>query len=727
MLGFLGKAQESILIDAPGRTSSSAGIRSFENLFGVWLNRMGGTFEYLPSNTGTVPDLQQTSAGQVAFNGDARSIVGIGSDLSNTYSFLIGRSANTVFLRYSTTAALVPANRQIRQKLYDPSLIRSFYAIGGGAGGGSYIGAMRLPYCPNMESFAFINGPDTNAYTTITAITGMWSKKLRTFRGYATATAMLTAIENPFPASLEYFIFGFNNATSAGLVNNLIAACVNLKGIYLAADVWAETVTSPTPFSGTLQISHVPAWKYLLLNSASVTDVNYALTDVNIKRLGLRGATALSGATFQALVNLLFASTTGEFINLNLANQVWTRTFVDGDFKSTLTDVWAYGNRFTGNLSLTTARPGIVNFAFGNDATSLAAAAKSDLQIVNISGLTSATLIDMSNCRIEQITLPANTVATTLALGGNELDTAVADFRTALSGMTGLTSLYLSNGGDTTVGSDAGQNSTNGIGVLNLSTLIKLVVLRANSCKITGTLTVPATLATLVAANNTITGLSGAGNALTTLRIPNSTAFVHNFATTPNVAVLVTNSNSLTAIDLSGKTTTAQYGRIEVTNCATLASFSFSAVAGRAAISPSSGTVIQVTGCPLLTVVNNLANISYSATTTGRPFNFSGNALNMVFPFGSNSFVPSAAQIQNNGISTANLDATIDNMYLNRAKFAAVTIAKSCNVAGTNSAATGVYQAPVGFSAGVSDGSPATAKEKMYVLAINYGITFTYN
>lgn len=78
-------------------------------------------------------------------------------------------------------------------------------------------------------------------------------------------------------------------------------------------------------------------------------------------------------------------------------------------------------------------------------------------------------------------------------------------------------------------------------------------------------------------------------------------------------------------------------------------------------------------------------------------------------------------------MSSANVDSTINNIYTNKTKWNSYTVAKSINIAGSNAAASGIYQAPAGFVLGVSDGAPASAKEQIYVLVNNYGWTITYN
>jgi hypothetical protein len=55
------------------------------------------------------------------------------------------------------------------------------------------------------------------------------------------------------------------------------------------------------------------------------------------------------------------------------------------------------------------------------------------------------------------------------------------------------------------------------------------------------------------------------------------------------------------------------------------------------------------------------------------------------------------------------------------------SLTKSLNIAGTNAEPSGTYQAPAGFVQGSNDGTPASAKEQLYVLVNNYGWTMTFN
>jgi len=88
-------------------------------------------------------------------------------------------------------------------------------------------------------------------------------------------------------------------------------------------------------------------------------------------------------------------------------------------------------------------------------------------------------------------------------------------------------------------------------------------------------------------------------------------------------------------------------------------------------------------------------------------------------------FYPDAIVIHAN-LSQADLDATIDHVYQNRNDWPAFG-GRPWDIAGSNAAPSGTYQAPVGFVLHLSDGNPISAQEKLFVLAHNYGWVITFN
>lgn len=101
---------------------------------------------------------------------------------------------------------------------------------------------------------------------------------------------------------------------------------------------------------------------------------------------------------------------------------------------------------------------------------------------------------------------------------------------------------------------------------------------------------------------------------------------------------------------------------------------------------------------------------SFQAITTG---------LNKTLPIGT-KIIATTIAINNCGMTQANVDGNINNLYVNRLAFDN-TQGKHFNIGDSNAAPSGTYQAPAGYiqaTTGVvgDDGTPASAKEQIYVL-----------
>jgi hypothetical protein len=131
-------------------------------------------------------------------------------------------------------------------------------------------------------------------------------------------------------------------------------------------------------------------------------------------------------------------------------------------------------------------------------------------------------------------------------------------------------------------------------------------------------------------------------------------------------------------------------------------------------------------------IMNNklLTSITWpnKMTLYSTAFFLNNNGLNVAFPFGTRIRTTSGEiRIQDNLMSTANVDATIANIYNSKDDWA--TYAKVLRIHGSNQAAGGVYQAPSGYVQGGSDGTPVSAKEQAFVLVnqTTTGSTKKYN
>lgn len=110
---------------------------------------------------------------------------------------------------------------------------------------------------------------------------------------------------------------------------------------------------------------------------------------------------------------------------------------------------------------------------------------------------------------------------------------------------------------------------------------------------------------------------------------------------------------------------------------------------------------------------------SFNIDSTGnllRNISLQDNRLNQTYGFGTKILHNNGTwNLSNNLHSLANIDANINDIYTNRAAFN--TGAKALNISGTgNAAPSGTFQAPAGFVLGEADGTPASAREQMYVL-----------
>jgi hypothetical protein len=227
--------------------------------------------------------------------------------------------------------------------------------------------------------------------------------------------------------------------------------------------------------------------------------------------------------------------------------------------------------------------------------------------------------------------------------------------------------------------------------------------------------------------NPNLTGINNLyiHNSCTVFNLSN-TGLNFDFTNFPAISHLLINTNNAqTVIDISGRnvTTTIISNTFIIHTCGSLTSIIFPSNAANSVFQ----NTVAIYNNAVLTTLSNLDLISMTQTNSGRYFDVYNNAsLNITFPFGANSFTPHAIQIQNNAMNVTNVDATIDSIYTNKTKW--IYSPKSLNISGAgNAAPSGTYQAPAGFVLGVSDGTPASAKEKVYVLVNNYSWTITMN
>jgi hypothetical protein len=693
--------------------------------------------EYDPANTGSTPDqMTLVSTALLTFaTSDYRAKTSFAeSNLSTGYvglNFKIPASGALRTFQYNSNAALSPANRTINYIFRNPLVIKAIAFIDGNSGS-NISGTFAFPYLQNLESFYLDQGANA-----ITSITERFPENLKYFALGVASGTNLSSIQRAFPQSLLGLILPCANSTLASGINTLIANLSNLLYLLLINEPASASATQVVNTNGKMPVSSLTivsaSLKALGVASASLTAITYSFT--TLEWLTLYGCTSLNSTTFKAIVETFFASSNQSYLNIGTSNLTWSRNIGASDIKSSCVQVHLHGNIITGTISLSASRPNLIAFTTGQDTTSItSAASKNNLGTVDVSGATAVALLDLSNSQIVNLTLPANTVCTELGLGGNKLDTTVnTSLLSQILAMSALTTLFLSAGSTLSNDIENGQNSTNGFGAnRDFSALTNLTFLQANNVKLSGSLKIPTSLQTLSASFNSLTSIAaGTISSLTNIQIENNASFDFDFTRVPNITRIVASNCAIVTCDLSGRTATTQWNGtvITVTGNSLLTSITFPTTQARCVLSAGGTSSINIGSCPLLATVNNLENINYSSLTGANARNFvaSGCALNQDLKIGVNNFLPTVISIQNNGMSNANVDTNIGNIYTNRSKWSTTTVSKSLNIAGTNATPSGTYQAPTGFVLGSADGTPASAKEQAYVLVNNYGWTITMN
>jgi hypothetical protein len=733
--GFFGKYQVKQSFTFDGRAVGSTRLYdiSLSQRQQIPDNNCLFVMEWDAANATPNPDLQALiSASTIAFNSDFRAKSTYGVTPANTgpvnANFLSATSIREFV--YNTNTA---RTRTINFYFNRPDIIDVFTPTLSG-----FVTTYNLPYLVNCR-YMVLGSNSVSAI--LTTINGAWPESLQ--YAYIQTSNTLTTIQRAFPKNLLGLVLISGNATMGVIstLNTLLANCSNLLHLCNRTPVSAQVnVSGVTPLgAGTLNIAHMTSLQSLHLSgsgssASALTDISYGFT--TLKNLFLSGMSNLNSTTFQAIANIAMATANLEFLNISNGNQTWSRNIGAADLPTTCTGFWIHGNIITGTISLSASRPNLTGFGIGLDSSSItSAASKNNIGTVDVSGATAVALLDLSNSQIVNLTLPANTVCTELGLGGNKLDVTVNTSLIAqITAMTALQTLMLSAGTTSSVNVENGQNSTSGFGNnLDLSALPVLSVLFANACKLTGNIKLPSSVTQVYFDTNNLTGIQGTNTfgSLTNFRCANNASFTFDFTRLTVFTAITATSSGLTTIDLSGRTATTVLSQVFLTcnSCASLVSIIFPTTQAKTVVNSSITSTINISSCASLATLTNIENINYSNLASNVQRNFTANAcaLNIDFKFGNNNWLPTAIQVQNNGMSNANVDTNIGNVYTNRTKWSTTIIAKSINIAGTNAAPTGIYQAPIGFVLGSADGTPITAKEQAYVLVNNYGWTITMN
>lgn len=730
-------------------------INAGDGLASLGMAGVTGYFEYdidgvsgsLPATTNIEdPKLAATSyvAGEHKVNLLAAKTVNINQTsvlVSPTVQLRMERALNSPFIYYefavNGSTALTPATRRMNVRIFQPDAIGylcfSQYSNQPNATR-NIVHALKdnildLRHFTNLDTLTFGIGVVWDS----SPLTVRFPEYLRVVHF---SPRMPSAIIGKLPKSVEYFE-GFTNCGGSVSLNGFFDDAENMISLYLSRIAnqtqWPSTSTINL-ITGSLDISHMSNLKEFTLSNNSVMTGLTLPTKTDWEHILIHtiSSTAANSIDASIIENLFDSPNLVSFIFYNSSYSI-TRNINNEDISDDLVWFWNYGNNWTGDITITDAKPTLKEFKVGGTSSE-----SNVFPNINLTGLSggSLTTLHLQGVQCENLLLPASLPnITDITLYDNKLSISTnSDLITKINGYTSLVNVHLS-----TTGSFAttrfGQDSVDGLGSNpDLSGLVNMTQLNIALCKITGSLTVPNLNKLMFIDVSHNTGLTSITNftshtTLQTLRAVGCHSL--NLEVTPaftRVFVFQISDVNFVEFNLTGRTASDQISSFQLERC------SFS---GGTAIFPSvtdkfrlgNGVPMIIMDSPTLTNIQNLEFVTFANYTTGSNiFSMTGNALDITFPFGANSFIPKSISIQNNGMSVANVDATINNIYTERAKWSTYTgVGEVLNISGSNASPTGIYQAPAGFSLGVSDGTPASAKEQAYVLVNNYGWTITMN
>lgn len=742
MIGFIGKGQAVLESrDAGGEVQQGARYFAlpcthFVQGFGIIaepdISSEGSPDEFTPfsSNTwGIYTDATFVRAR--SFDNPLWRVPTIGGYINNSriikaniQSAYTGMTRSIRF-RYNT-ANINLATRDFRIRISDPGevVMLVFYSennTGLAVNGNEtqWVGNLgkQLNQFPNCKAIVI-------ARQAITSIDG-WPANL--VMVYLRNLPVLTSIAK-FPKTMKHISWNSANNLDASFYNDAMQDCADLEDLYFAWDSGYPNTFGfgPTGITGTLDLTGKDKLKVITMAGSPLITWILPADLSNIEVFDLRNSN-LKNSNKASLQSIL---TNGKVISFWMDQNAainWNKNLVDADFGNTLRWFGAIRSGINGNVTLVAPKPNILHFWMGN--LTAASANSNVLPTVNVSGLTGVFKLDLSGCDIETLTLPVTPSLSILYLFGNKISIAShPNLLNQIRACTGLTDLRLGSGSN----ADSGQNSLDGFGNnLNIDSLINLTTFAADSCKLTGRVTLSNTAKLTAIQAQWNAALEGFNNL--TAHSPTITSIVVDrcdiiqlpeLSTMTKIITISARFSGLNNVDLSGRTDQGAMGQILVNNCPNLVSITFPSILGAAKCSLD----IHAHNCPNLAGLNNMENIEYTSgqATLRRWHIYNCPLLNIVFPFGANNFLPGFIAIENNNMSQANVNATIDSIYQNRAKNWG-TGQKTLGINGTNAAPSGIYQAPAGFIQGANDGNPVSAKEQVYVLANNYGWNVAMN
>jgi hypothetical protein len=655
----------------------------------------------------------------------------VGSVFTTTKFILNGFPNGNNHYAYTPNTALTPPTRKYKIDIQRPDFIHGLYLYGVNMfpnettstnnfnSGATF--SLDLRYFNNLKVINFHNGIWSNNIN----ITFPNSNTFESF--FINSKVSPTTLNFSLPSTTKHIgLYG-----SIPSVTTVIQNCNNCETL-LFANVNSYN-NANNSITGALNISHMTNLKDISIHqNNSLTSLTLPSGKSDWNSINIEALSASQSATINTSIigDILSSSTLQSFYFFN-NRYVINRNITNTDMPPNIQYFQIGGNSFTGDITLTSYRP--VKQIFTGNSSYRSGAQQNSHPNVNITGLTACQYIDLSGSNIQTLQLPNSTACQTLILFDNKLDINTnPTIINQINLMTGITSLRLGNSSWPTPG--IGQTPGFGANV-SFASLVNCTMMWLDSCGLTGSLTIPnvAKLTELSVSGNTgltnIVNLTSHATTLQRFNTINCTSYT--FAITnvfTSLFLIYINNCGITSIDLSGKTNTSvQSSRFVVQGNPSLTQITFPPTL--AACLFVSGAGVDIRNNPLLTNITNMENMNWASVTgnINNTFYCLNNALNITFPFGTNSFIPRLMDISNNGMSNANVNATITSLYNNRTKWSTYTIAKSFNIGGTNAAATGTYQAPAGFVLASNDGTPASPKEMLYVLVNNYAWSITYN
>jgi hypothetical protein len=741
MFGLFGKYQYVNEYEAAG-VITSLGTGGVKRYFGMSVAaipylRSPEVLNFDLDGIGPTPDLKFNSAlNNTSNNGVETYITGESSDIFFTgvvqglvvdSNLILLRSHNAhTGIAFSTNAPLSPVNRKYRVSFHRPEyitvygmrVINQMDIINSSNNLSNTSELFDLRGFDNLETFLI-----TNSFFGDT-LTFRFNEKINNF--YISSSSV-TTINGSLPASVKTISLGISITS----INQLIENCnmCELLSFGHPSGGYSGLINTTSTLSGILDIEHLNNLKVLTIpQNNNLNNIIFPNDNSNWEWFHLNGASnnLRNNIIGSDLNNILSCQNLKIFYFFN-NRYIWSRNIINDDINNQLVAFNIGLNTISGSISITDEKVNLREFSTSNNIVN-SANQQNNFTTVNITGLTQVRLLDLSSSGIEQLTLPENTVCTVLALQGNKLDVIEnPNLINQVNAMTGLVALRFSQG-NTNASLAIGQDSTNGLGEdLDLTPLVNVTQLYLSNCKLKGTLTLPNSTNRIndlqLFSNPLLEGINNISNHNTlNIRATNCNSLNVDLSTLTSYNQISISHWVNEVLDISGRTTTAFFsnssGGFNVTSCPNLTTIIFPIASNRFTFGTVS--IFNINNNPLLSTVTNLNNCVMNSGT----FNAFNCSLDIEFPF-SSTFRPTSISINNNNMGISNVDATINNIYTVRSSF--VTSAKSINIAGSNAAPSGTFQAPTGFVLGVSDGTPASAKEQVFVLINNYNWSITMN